>query len=131
MAEADMFSADDELALAIARGVSVAEAAKLVEMSERTAYRRMADPKFRSLVLSIRGLVFDRAVGRLIEVSNRAVQGLVEFIDGDCPAAQKLAACRAILEFSAKFRQEAELEERLKKLEERFDAPNSSTTAAA
>lgn len=84
----------------------MAEAAKLAGLSERTAFRRLSDPKFREQVNSIRRRVFDGAVGRLVEVSGRAVEGLVDLMEGDYPAAQKLAACRAVLEFSAKLRQD-------------------------
>lgn len=131
MAEGDSLSADDELALALARGVGVAEAAKLAGVSERTAFRRLSDSKFREQVNSIRRRVFDGAVGRLVEVSGRAVEGLVDLMEGDYPAAQKLAACRAVLEFSAKLRQEAEFEDRLASLEERINGSTTSASEAA
>lgn len=130
MAGDDMLA--DELALALARGMKVVDAGKLVGLSERSVYRRLAEPQFRQVIQTIRQRMLDGAVGQLVEASGQAVRHLVDLMESDTvPAAQRLAACRAVLEFSTKLREQVEFEERLSSLEERFNGTSSPAIEAA
>src|SRR5262245_42645707 len=59
--------ADEALALALAGGQTIREAAAQVGVSERTAHRRLDDPKFRARVVELRSLVVMRAAGLLAD----------------------------------------------------------------
>jgi hypothetical protein len=69
-------NADEPLALGLAQGKTVAAAAKAANVSERTAYRRLADPAFRRLVRDLRGEMVSQAVGRLTALSGKALDEL-------------------------------------------------------
>ena len=126
MAEFGSSAADELLAVALARGATFEEAAREAGLSERTAFRRNSDPKFRELVASIRRQVLDVAVGKLLGLAGQAVGGMAELMGEQYPAATRLAACRAVLEFSAKLREQVEFEGRLADVEDRLNGTHSA-----
>lgn len=107
---------DDGFALAIASGTSIKEAACSAGISESTAYRRLKDPTFRRRISEIRSSFLNEAVGRLSEAANEAVSTLKALLTSSSDSV-RLSAARAILELGAKFREQAELEERITALE--------------
>jgi hypothetical protein len=103
---------DDLLAVALAAGQEVADAARSARLSERTAYRRLADPDFRRRVAELRGRAVDRALGRLSGTMAQAADRLKALLDSDDERVA-LAAARAVLEFGHRLREQVELEERV------------------
>lgn len=65
---------DLAIALALARGTSVAEAARIAGVSERTVYRRRTDPAFRAGVERLRSQIIEGAVA--ISAERLATGGL-------------------------------------------------------
>src|SRR5436309_1649748 len=63
----------DKLALALARGMTRADAAKEAGMGLRTAYTRLSDPAFRQLVSDHRKRLLDEAAGLLADATGEAV----------------------------------------------------------
>jgi hypothetical protein len=97
MAGPDRKNADDRLALELAAGKTVADAAAAAYVSERTAYRRLDDAEFRGRLTALRGEMIDRATGRLSDAATKAVDRLVALLDAESETV-RLGAARSILE---------------------------------
>jgi len=111
-------SADDRLAVELAAGKTVADAAEAAGLSERTAYRRLDDAAFRGRMTTLRGEMIGRAVGRLADASTKAVETLTALLTTDS-ATVRLGAARSILELGTRLREAVEIEERLSSLEQK------------
>jgi hypothetical protein len=109
-------NADEALMLALACGETVQAAAQTAGISERTAYRRLADPGTRRRVAELRADMVQRTLGKLADASTEAVDTLRSLLAVESVTA-KLGAARSILELGAKLRESVELEERLAALE--------------
>lgn len=118
MAHRGRRNADEPLALALARGVTLRDAAAEVGIGERTATRRWADPDFRRLVFRYRADLAGRAVGELADAMSAAAKTLRGLLDCESPAV-RLGAARSLLEIGMKAREALDLEERVRALEDR------------
>ena len=107
---------DTQLALALARGVKVSEVAKTVGMSERTAYRRLADPSFKEFVNDIRASLLGETVSRLVADGLKATETLRELCDAESEQV-RLGAAKSILELSSRLQEKVEFEQRLSAME--------------
>jgi hypothetical protein len=119
---------EDALLLALAGGISVAEAARRAGVGERTAFRRLTDPQFKGRVAEVRDKMLDDAVGQLAHNSSTAVETLAEL----CTSAQsemvRLMAARALLEHAPKLRANVELQARMTALEQEASSSTSHLT---
>ena len=116
MAHRGRRNADEALALAVAAGQTLRNAAVAVGVSERTAARRWADPAFRRRVSQLRGEVVQRALARLADGMTEAADVLRQLLAAESEAV-RLGAARSLLELGVKLREPVELEERLAALE--------------
>ena len=80
MAHRGRRNADDVLALELAAGKTLRDAALAAGIAERTATRRWADPEFRRLVSRHRGEMVGRAVGELADGVTDAAKTLRELL---------------------------------------------------
>jgi len=69
-------AADDALALAIAQGAAPEAAAKAVNVSARTVFRRLKEPAFCARVAEIRAEIVSQVTGMLASVGPEAVSTL-------------------------------------------------------
>ena len=106
----------DALVTALAVGTTVAEAAQQAGISERTAYRRLAEPHTKQQIQDVRAVLFTRAVGRLADGMDAAVATLVRNLAAPSPSVQVRAAV-ALLEQAVKLRTSEELAQRVAALE--------------
>jgi|SRR5215469_3997345 len=120
MKENDTPAGDDELLVALIAGANVREAAERAGVSERTAYRRLADADFRRAVSEARGRMFDTALGRLASLAAKAAETLERLMDSDQPS-EALGAAKAVLQLGPRLRESTELEERINRLEDEAD----------
>jgi molybdenum-dependent DNA-binding transcriptional regulator ModE len=109
----------DVLALGLARGLTIAGAAKDARMSERTAFRRMQDADFQQRVADIRRGMLEGAMA----IATTNCQQLIEVIVGMAtnPEEQsgiRLKAAVEGLKAGQNLREEIETSARLKKIEE-------------
>jgi hypothetical protein len=109
--------ADDQLLLALAAGAYVEHAAEHAGVSERTVYRRLADPAFRADMRAIRREMFEQATARLVAASASAATTLAELAEEGQREATRVAVARAVLELALKLRTADELEARVAALE--------------
>jgi hypothetical protein len=109
------------LLLALACGGTVEATARQCHLSERTIYRRTAEPDFRRRRLqSFRADMVQRAAGLLTAAAVEAVKTLLELQKASAPFGVRLDAARAVLEIGVKLREAADLEDRLAALEEQL-----------
>jgi hypothetical protein len=109
------------LALALAAGQTLRDAAAAAGIAERTATRRMADPAFRRRVNELRGEMVQRSLGRMADGMSEAADVLRELLTADRESV-RLGAARSLLELGVRLRESVELEERLQALEDQVSA---------
>jgi hypothetical protein len=108
--------ADDALALALAAGATLEQAAEQSKVSLRTACRRLEDPAFTARVAEFRTAMVDRAVGFLAAGMSTAASTLWHLVSSRNERVA-LTAARAVLELAVKIRESTEMEQRLVRLE--------------
>jgi hypothetical protein len=118
MAAGGRKNADEALIMALASGATVETAARHTGISERTAYRRLAEPTFSRGVTQIRAEMTQQTAGMLTAAATEAVSTLRGLQAKSIPASVRLGAARSVLELGAKLRETAEFEARIAALEE-------------
>src|SRR5262249_15556270 len=121
MAHGGRRNADGNLALAVATGQTLRDAARAAGVSERTAARRWADPAFRGRVTRLRGDMVQRSLGRMADGMAEAADVLRQLLGAESESV-RLGAARSLLELAVKLRDSVELEGRLQALEEALAA---------
>jgi hypothetical protein len=111
--------ADEALLAALASGATVERAAQRAQVSERTAYRRLANRDFLARVDRARGEMVARAVGHLAAGAASAAVALRKLLKSGSDGV-KLQAAKALLELGSRLRESTELERRLADLEARL-----------
>ena len=114
------------LLMALACGATVAQAAAKAGISERTAYRRLADPAFRARIETLRAEMVQRAAALLIAAAIHAAKTLIDLQNSATPAAVRRRAARDILELSERLRERTVVEKRLAALQNRAEATQDS-----
>ena len=117
MAHRGRSNADDVLAAALAAGKSHREAAAAAGVSEKTTYRRLQDPAFRARVAELRSAMTAKALGRLTDGMTAASDALNKLVSHRDPNVRHKAATK-VIELALKVRDQAELEERLARVEQ-------------
>src|SRR5262249_48010109 len=114
-------AADRVLLQALACGATVENAARKAGVGERTVYRRLADAGFRRQLQELRTEMTQRTAGLLTGAGMGAVKVLVDLqTDVAMPPRVRRRSARDVLELSLKFREAAELEQRLAAVEARL-----------
>ena len=121
MSGGDRKNADSTLLTELAAGGTVEAAAKAAGVSEATAYRRLREPDFRRQVTAARDEMVARSVARLSATSTLAADCLRELLKARSETV-RLGAARAVIELGARLREQEDLAERVRALEERLTA---------
>ena len=108
----------DELALLVARGMSVAAAARSLDVLDRTARNWAATTEFKATVDSIRASVISQSVGALGKAAVKAVKVLGKLLDSKSEDVQMRAA-KEVLSNLLAVRDHAEVSARVDALERR------------
>jgi hypothetical protein len=112
---------DRALLQALACGATVENAARKAGVCERTVYRRLEDPAFCRRVQELRTEMMQRTAGMLTGAGMGSVKVLVDLqSDVAMPGGVRRRSARDILELSLRFREAAELEQRLAAVEARL-----------
>jgi hypothetical protein len=112
--------ADDVVIGALAGGATIAAAARVAHCSKRTVARRLRDDSFRAAVREARARILQKTADALAVAGQKAVSTLVALLD-DPAASIRLAASRAVLEFSLRAREATDTEGRLAAIEAMVD----------
>lgn len=110
-------SALEVLAIGVASGMSLTDAAKQAGIKYITARRRAADPAFRRRVEELRQAITDQALGRLTKDMTAAADTFSALLYDPAPQV-RLAAAKAILDFGSRLKADGELREKVARLEE-------------
>ena len=113
---------DHALLMVLACGATVEAAAKQVNLSDRTIYRRLKEPDFKRRLAEVRADMVQRTAGTLTAAATEAVRTLVGLMNASEPAPVRLGAARAVLEIGIKVREVADLEQRVLDLEAKVAA---------
>jgi len=106
---------------ALACGASVEHAARKAGVGQRTVYRRLADAEFVRKLQDLRTEMVQRTAGMLSGAGLGSVKVLVDLqADVSVPAGVRRRSARDVLEMGLKFREAAELEQRLAAVEARL-----------
>ncbi len=114
--------ADAALLAELAAGRTVAQAAEATGVSERSAFRRLADPGFREQLAEAQRAALAEASRTLAANATLAAQTLGELLGDGNPPPVRLAAARATLDLAARWRELDDLEARVEALEDGRDA---------
>src|SRR5437763_8329362 len=106
----------DTLALALASGQTIRDAAASAGVAERTATRRVAELAFRQRVAALRSDMLARAAGQMADGMTQAVTTLRQLLSARSESV-RLAAARSILEIGPKLHESLDLDERLREVE--------------
>jgi hypothetical protein len=97
MSDTPETSTKTELALALARGVSVASWARTNNVPRSTAFLWAKDPEVRSVVEECRCRALDQAIGRMTKHSNWAADVIISVAEDAQSDSVKLRAARDVL----------------------------------
>jgi phage terminase small subunit len=100
---------------------TVAQAAQLSGVSERTLYRWLADDTFRAAVLSAEGETINQATRRLLGLQQAAIDTLGGILQDDsAPAGVRVRAAESVLDLLLRLRDLRDVEDRLARLEQQL-----------
>lgn len=107
----------ERLAVLLASGRSIKDAATEIGCGSRTAYRHASRPAVKARVAELRGEITRQAVGTLTVAASQAAVTLTEMLDADFEPSVRLAAAKAILASVGPLSELGELRQRLSELE--------------
>lgn len=97
-------SKDEQLAIQLARGLSIRAVAEACGCSERTIARRLKEPSFCRRLAEIRVAATERAINSLTDAATEAVDTLRKLLSAESEQVQ-LGAGKAILDSAIKYRE--------------------------
>lgn len=104
------------LAVAVASGQSIKNAAESMKLSKPRAYHVAGTAAFKTRVAEIRQQALDEAVGKLNEAANKAVAALVSVLDTG-EDRDRIVAAKAVLSLLPGLSELGEIRARLDRLE--------------
>jgi hypothetical protein len=111
---------DERILMALACGSTIEQAAAKGEVTVKTVQRRMQEPEFRKRLHLLRSEMVSRSASMLTAAAMEAVKTLLSLQNENVQAAIRFGAAKAVLELGAKLRENVELEERIRQLEEKL-----------
>jgi transposase len=106
------------LALRVALGHRVKDAAKELAIPKATSYNWSRSPNFRSKVGELRGELLSQAVGKVSAAATQAIETLAEVMqDQGQKAGDRIAAAKALLTSLQGLTQLGELRDRIERIE--------------
>ena len=93
-----VLKSDDQLFKALVHGSHVASAAEVAGVSQRTAYRRLADPGFRGRLEEARQGLRETILAKLADAGEAAVSTLWELMETAEDESVRLRAAKTVLD---------------------------------
>jgi len=107
---------DSFLALALASGVSVADAAAQADVGRTTVYRKLENPEFRRQIAEFRDRLIATALGRIADSLTRSADVLTQMLDSPKEHI-RIRAARALFTLGIRLRDSVDLTARLREVE--------------
>ena len=111
---------EEALITGIAAGLTVEAAAKGANISPRTAFRRLADARFKRRVLKAREELLAVAVGHLARASVDAASVLEKGVASECETTRVKCAVQ-VLTLASRLHQDVSVAERLEAIEDALE----------
>jgi transposase len=116
------------LVMLLAKGATVAQAARHAGVSERTVYRRRQQPEFQARIDAIQDETLQRVADLITKAAQEGIHSLVALQqDTTTPPSVRRAAARDILDLGPRLREDSNLEKRLAALENSLSVPSVSS----
>ena len=109
---------DDELLRLLVVGATVEAAASKTGLSERTIFRRKADPEFQRRLKGLQADMLQRLSSMLLATSSEALRTLVALLAPSIASASRLGAARTIIKEAMTVRGVVDFEGRLAAVEQ-------------
>ena len=108
---------DEELVTAILNTQNQKEASQLLGISEQTICNRLQSEAVQELLYAHRKALFDATSNRIVSISSRALETLVELLESDSENIRLNTACK-LLSLSQDYISKQDIVSRLEHLEE-------------
>ncbi|MDB5312031.1 MAG: hypothetical protein JWO38_6233, partial [Gemmataceae bacterium] len=108
--------ADEVLIRSLARGKTIPDAARVAKVSERTVFRRLANPTFRDRLSATQAAALSPAYGMLTTGLTDACRRVTDLVWDPNPHVAFKAA-KAVVDLTLKMREQVEVEDRVTALE--------------
>ena len=119
---------DHLLLSALVCGATVESAARKAGISERTAYRRLADASFKEQLRQMRSDMLQRVAAMSTAAAGEGFKTLLALAqDAGLPPAERRKAATDLIALSAKLGDRVEYETRLRALEEQLQDPEEDS----
>jgi hypothetical protein len=118
MAQKGKRNKDHQLLMALACGATAESAARQVNISESTVFRRLRNTEFSQQLQQTKSEMVQRTASMLTASGMESVKTLLELQKASNTGPVRLGAARAVLEIGMRAREFAELEGRLAMLEQ-------------
>ena len=118
------------LVTVLAKGATVAQAARQAGVSERTVYRRRQQPEFQARIDALQDETLQRVADLLTKAAQEGIHSLVALQDKATPPNVRRAAARDILDLGPRLRADAALEKRIAALEYSVSVPSGPSSLA-
>ena len=116
MEQNETLEKESTLALALASGMSIADAGAKVGLGRTTVYRKLEDPNFARQVCEFRDKLIAVALGRIADNLTRAADALVGLLDA--PESHiRIRAARALFSMGIRLRDSLDLSARMRAVE--------------
>jgi hypothetical protein len=107
---------------------TISAAAQASKIGQTTLHRWLNDPSFAAALKTARGQAFETALAALQGVSGKAVETLLAIMqDHQAQASARVSAAKTILDIAIKAREQFDLADRLKAIEEALKAKGAMT----
>jgi hypothetical protein len=116
MQQNETLEKDTTLALALASGTSIADAATKIGVCRQTVYRKLEEPDFARLVCEFRDKLIAVALGRIADNLTRAADALAGLLDSSEPHI-RIRAARALFSMGVRLRDSLDLTARMRAVE--------------
>jgi hypothetical protein len=107
---------DSFLALALASGTSISDAAHQAGIDRRTVYRKLENPAFARQVAEFRDRLIGTALGRVADAMTRGADVLAQMLDSPQDHI-RIRAARALISLGLRLRDSVDLTARMREVE--------------
>jgi hypothetical protein len=122
---ADWSASQQHVAILLASGSKIRDAATVTSTGERTIHNWLADPAYRAVVVGFRDQLLSETIGRLTQAATRATTTLEALLDAENESV-RLRAALGVIDAMVRTREHGELAARVEELERRLTASMES-----
>jgi AraC-like DNA-binding protein len=119
----ELNDAQSRMCLYLTSGMSLKACSAALKLSERTLYRYLEMPLVQSRIRSIRKIMMEHSIGRLLRLNDAAIDTLERNLSSNSPASEVRSAV-SILRMNHDGIEYWNFDDRLNSIESRFESEN-------